>query len=409
MESIYKNILRSVSIIILNILFFNVLTLVMFIIDIYSWIVYFIIKRAINNFDIERKIFGQNGYINQKIKVIIRVKNNSNFNFNKIKIIDLTNIECISIESNENEKTISLDKGETKKLVFYLKFNSSGTFHSKNVLVVINHFLLLNKIKKRYYNPFKINIFYSKKRVHRFPIIPRTFQPIVETKSKFLEDSNHINGVSEYTAKESLKRIHWKASAHAGELLVKNYNYTAGTRLHLFFNSETKEKNNINFKKLNKKYLDISCNILSSIGNEIMEQNIDFSFYSQCISRKLYENLKYDDIYKFLKDVSEMKLNKTDLEFSELIEKKLYNLNYSDNITILTKDIDDNIIKSILLASKKVSNLNLFLLPLRGFHEMLPIEYEKFANRLAVLNEEHVTVKTFDPNNGYVTMLNFEN
>jgi uncharacterized protein (DUF58 family) len=43
----------------------------------------------------------------------------------------------------------------------------------------------------------------------------------LQSRQRLLEDPARMAGVRAYTAGDSLRRIHWKASAHAGELLVK--------------------------------------------------------------------------------------------------------------------------------------------------------------------------------------------
>lgn len=73
------------------------------------------------------------------------------------------------------------------------------------------------------------------------PVSWRTWQGELAVRRWIVEDPFVINGLREYAPGDAMNRIHWKASARAGELLVHRNGYTADPRVMICLNIEESE------------------------------------------------------------------------------------------------------------------------------------------------------------------------
>ena len=89
-----------------------------------------------------------------------------------------------------------------------------------------------------------------------------------------------VNGIREYRAGDSLKDIHWRASAHTGELRVKAHDYTSDTNAFIILNIQTSENQWADVGKQNVEFVENSIRIAATLCVRALETGINAGFAS---------------------------------------------------------------------------------------------------------------------------------
>jgi len=105
--------------------------------------------------------------------------------------------------------------------------------------------------------------------------------PLGETKSpqRIFEDPSRTIGVRDYRREDSLRRIHWKATARRQQLQVRVYEPTATQQLAIFLNVATFLEA---WQGIEPDLLESAITVAASLSSEALEQRYAVGLYANC-------------------------------------------------------------------------------------------------------------------------------
>ncbi len=105
--------------------------------------------------------------------------------------------------------------------------------------------------------------------------------PLGETKSlqRIFEDPSRTIGVRDYRREDSLRRIHWKATARRQQLQVRVYEPTATPQLAIFLNVATFLEA---WQGIEPELLESAITVAASLASEALEQRYAVGLYANC-------------------------------------------------------------------------------------------------------------------------------
>ncbi|MBM3136084.1 MAG: DUF58 domain-containing protein [Chloroflexi bacterium] len=105
--------------------------------------------------------------------------------------------------------------------------------------------------------------------------------PLGETKSpqRIFEDPSRTIGVRDYRREDSLRRIHWKATARRQQLQVRVYEPTATQQLAIFLNVATFLEA---WQGIEPELLESAITVAASLASEALEQRYAVGLYANC-------------------------------------------------------------------------------------------------------------------------------
>jgi len=105
--------------------------------------------------------------------------------------------------------------------------------------------------------------------------------PLGETKSpqRIFEDPSRTIGVRDYRREDSLRRIHWKATARRQQLQVRVYEPTATQQLAIFLNVATYLEA---WQGIEPELLESAITVAASLASEVLEGRYAVGLYANC-------------------------------------------------------------------------------------------------------------------------------
>jgi uncharacterized protein (DUF58 family) len=115
--------------------------------------------------------------------------------------------------------------------------------------------------------------------------------------NRFLQDHTEISDLRPYQQGDSIKKIHWKASAKQEELLVKNFEPKADTHVVIFLNSSASSYINDKDELIEDKGVEATL----SIVNYCLCQSVKVSLYYENQGKRIHVEGNYlSDLREFM-------------------------------------------------------------------------------------------------------------
>ena len=266
--------------------------------------------------------------------------------------------------------------------------------------------------------PVKIVVYPNRVPITSLPLSVRELLPGFSTNYRLLEDFNYIDGVREYEFLDPIRRIHWKASARTGKLLVKKYKYTATTKIHIFVDLNLSDE--IFAKKvwanIRRKYEESVISVSASVIEYILFNKIPMELY--IVGRERYvdviKGVNFADLMEHLVGVKGEDIPSSLLK--KVIEKKLYRFTYSSTVIIFSMYLTSSILPLLVKVKSRVSRVIVLIMPF-GFrppeykryertYDVFPQEIRELEKRAMLLREEGIIVELVDPQDSLDEVLN---
>lgn len=244
--------------------------------------------------------------------------------------------------------------------------------------------LSLKDTKKIYVFPFLVPL--EKLRI-------RLTDPVEGMKAKYRnnKDYTYIAGVRDYVNGDPVSLIHWKQTAHRGKLSIKELDFTASKRIVIAINSYGK----------NQKFLDYASGIAASIAYYALKHHLPFglTFNSENTKYAMLKSTEYH-LYEIFKDLSSFgEKARPTAEFVSLLPSLAQ---FGSELFYIDRDVDRNIMLSLMKVRAHFGRLNIVLLPDNVFvlpGEKPPLYYFKeteyfrlLKNSIESLSREGINV-----------------
>ena len=118
---------------------------------------------------------------------------------------------------------------------YEFKCHKRGCFDLTNVYIAVGDVLGFQTVRLKKSAPLKIHVWPNAAYVSELPKEIKKWQGEVSIRRWIDPDPLLYNGIRDYRPGDSMRSIHWKATAAAGKLLVKTYEYTASPQMLIVF------------------------------------------------------------------------------------------------------------------------------------------------------------------------------
>ena len=401
--------LLTIVFIIITFLFPDTVVFIFDSVIIFFWYLRFTIIDALKKIKAERRASSTYVFISEPIEISLRVKNGSKFPFFLLKIVDMSNKEGALFISENMNITTSLKPKEEIVLKYKIEFRKRGIYYLKNVYFLSQDpfGIIEETIIKEI--PLKIIVYPKRIPILSLPLSVRELLPTLRTNYKLLEDLNHIDGVREYIPSDSVRRIHWKASAHTGKLLVKKYEYTATTKIHLFVDLNLSDE--IFAKKvwssIRVRYEEYAIMASASFVEYLLKAKIPVKLYIIGDREKPYivENLNYADLMEKLAGISGTDTPIYTIETA--LESSLDSFTFSSTVILFSMYLTKSVLPLLVKIKTRVSRLVVFIMPF-GFrmprdrrfnrpYDVFPQDIRELEKASRLLRDEGIIVDLIDP------------
>lgn len=207
------------------------------------------------------------------------------------------------------------------------------------------------RFSKRIEVPLNLRVYPRVVDIHKMPIQPKMSLGEILINNPLFQDYTEISGLKFYEPGDSIKKIHWKASAKQEETLVKSFEMKGETNLVLFINSSLESYREDTDGLLE----DLAVETSLSIANYCLKKGIQVSLCYEESRELVYLEGKYlSDFKRFMEELVTFHPTGS-IGFAEQISKYTTRLPSGAMVIFITPDIDKKIgINSIYLKRKGI-------------------------------------------------------
>jgi len=180
-----------------------------------------------------------------------------------------------------------------------------------------------------------------------------------------IDDPFIVAGVREYTPQDSMSRIHWRATAKEGKLMVKKNDFTSQISMTVILNIQSME--NEYFETVKKEIIEFGIKVTASIFDIALKQGIPVRFACNASTEAkgtdvifTGESAGRDHISSLLEILAKIQLKRTK-DFENFLNENTAELNNSD-VILVTTYITEEMINSIMEMKKSQNRVSILLL-----------------------------------------------
>lgn len=314
-------------------------------------------KNEIKNFKYSIKINPKFILENENLEISYNLKF---FNTNLINFELIPSLPTYFIPINNKNLYILLNKEGEFNHKFLVKAKRRGRYFLGTFKVRVYDILGIVSIEK--YFDEKIEVIVYPKMIEIKKSVVKTIEPSfgIKVKERIFEDFTSIEGYRKYTGNEELKRINWKISLHAQELLVKEYPSTAITSVTLMIDP---------FASKNQRNQEIYEEHVTTISSSFAYyfERVKF-YYGLWIPEflRVEEKNGKDHLIKILSIISDLK-NLKEIDFSSFLIENSKKIKELRNVLLIKRTINLTELYNLIKVKSNFSYFTIFLLPDFGF------------------------------------------
>lgn len=168
------------------------------------------------------------------------------------------------------------------------------------------------------------------------------FQEVINKNSNNV-NSYTIRDLRKYRDGDSLKRIHWKASAKQNSLLVKNFDNIAGRGFTLFVDMNRRNMELDEEGVIEELTIDYLCSLL----NFLVKNSVTVKLFLNTAKGYCTEISRIEDFYNFLELITEQESD-GELSFIEFIHKHIHMVDTMNMLGIISPVVDEQLKMNLL-------------------------------------------------------------
>lgn len=116
-----------------------------------------------------------------------------------------------------------------------------GVHGVRSIILISNDLLGLKTLSQPVYVNSNVVVLPTSIDLGKYFVNPRLMQGDFVVPRALVEDPFFVSGVRQYAPTDSLKQIHWSATAKTGEIMVRNYDYTNKQNMTVLLNMQSRE------------------------------------------------------------------------------------------------------------------------------------------------------------------------
>lgn len=231
-----------------------------------------------------------------EIKVRLKIENRSFLSIPYI-IVKRHMIEE-TLEKHQGE-ALSLGANREEILEYKIKFYHRGVYDLEDFEISISDYFNIFTIRRNEKSHKKVTVYPKIYHIEKDEYLGGI--NLLETQSTSdtsIEDMHDVREMRKYVYGDNVKRINWKLSAKAGELIVKSYNYKSGKEC-LIFLDMNKENYTLDSKGIMEEHLvDFTESIINNFNRSIDSYKLYINNYPS-FEREINSNKDIEKINQY--------------------------------------------------------------------------------------------------------------
>lgn len=195
----------------------------------------------------------------------------------------------------------------------------------------------------------------------RIPVGGRT------STQRLYEDPARLAGVRAYTAGDSLRRIHWKASAHANELLVKKYQPAIGLNCVLVVDFARPSYARGNVASVSEWAVSIVASLAAAVTESrqpagLLCRGLDAASGNvRAVALPLPPRTGQAQLTAILGTLARLELSEDETAFANWLTPLLAEQEWGTTVVVVTPQVDDDLLWALHLTMRRGSTIVLLL------------------------------------------------
>ncbi|WP_448515979.1 DUF58 domain-containing protein [Pseudothermotoga sp.] len=369
---------------------------------VFLWLHFLETKRDISRLQIERKISTERAFTNQDVSFHHSVASSK-----RLKVTLLGQIEVgSSLTYNLFERDVFVGP-EPVRIDVKTSFPTRGRKVLKDLFCYYEHPLGLFRIWARFNASQEVLVLPRLMPLEFFPSRLREPLPGRTSDFKLFEDPLRIKGLREYS-NDPIKKIHWKASAKFGKLLVKEYEHTALSKTFLFIDLNMAKEifaRNV-WAQIRTSYEEEAVRAATAIlywlsqGNDTINMTV--------VGKQVLEMdwTSQDGWVRAVEMLALAEGAEDGPQLSEVLFSQVPKLTFTSTVVVLSMYLTDSILPVLLEARARCARVMVFLIPY-GYrdpkyragrtYEMYPLDMVKLNEKAKLLEQEQIIVRIVKP------------
>ncbi|MEN3008749.1 DUF58 domain-containing protein [Pseudothermotoga sp.] len=370
----------------------------------FLWLNYLNVKRNISKLEVYRRCSTERVFVGDEVWIHHSIHSPEG----RILVTLMGQIQVgRSLTYNLFEKNVTLNT-EPVTLDVRTSFPTKGKKVLCDLVCYYEHPFELFKIWAKFNAPQEILVLPRLMPLEFFPA--RLREPIPGRRSDFklFEDPLRIRGLRAYS-NDPIKKIHWKASAKFGKLLVKEYEPTAASKTFVFVDLNMSKEifaKNV-WAQIRINYEEEAVHAATAILYWLSQSNDAMNV--TVVGKQVLE-MDWASKDGWVRAVEMLALAEGDEDGPQLTDvlfSQIPKLTFASTVVVLSMFLTDSILPVLLRARARCARLLVFLLPY-GFrdpryrptrtYEMYPLDMVKLHEKAKLLEQEQVIVRIVKPN-----------
>lgn len=368
------------------------------------WLNYLDVKKSVSKLEVHRECSTERLFIGDEVWIHHRVRSPGGW----ISITLLGQIQVgRSLTYNLFEKNITVGS-EPVSLDAKTSFPTKGKKVLRDLVCYYEHPFGLFKIWAKFNAPQELLVLPKLMPLEFFPARLREPLPGRRSDFKLFEDPLRIRGLRTYS-NDPIKKIHWKASAKFGKLLVKEYESTATSRTFIFVDLNMSKEifaKNV-WAQIRTNYEEEAVHAATAILYWISQSN---DAINMTVVGKQVLEMNWASNDGWVRAVEMLAMAEGDEDGPQLTDvlfSQIPKFTLTSTVVVLSMFLTDSILPVLLKARTRCARLMVFLLPY-GFrdpryrpartYEMYPLDMVKLHEKAKLLEQEQVIVRIIKPN-----------
>ncbi|MCZ7567402.1 MAG: DUF58 domain-containing protein [Ardenticatenaceae bacterium] len=200
----------------------------------------------------------------------------------------------------------------------------------------------------------------------------RPFGP-ARTRRRLIEDPLLVRGVREYTLHDSLRAVHWPATARLGRLQAKQYEPTATRRTLIFLNVASYPHA---YEGVDPYLLELAITTAASLARWALDQSEEVGLYANSSVREAPSVLRIPpaagpaQLQRLLEALARLSFYVL-LPLADLIEREARHLPFGATLVVITATVDDTLVA--VLSARHRAGMPVLLLTLGRPPDLPPL------------------------------------
>lgn len=184
------------------------------------------------------------------------------------------------------------------------------------------------------------------------------------------EDYTGIKNIRKYVEGDSVKKIHWKASAKTEEIFIKEYELSANTKVNIFIDGYEGSFIKDSEGNIEEKMIETAASII----NYCLKNNLHTSLASMALDKTYVEGRSLNRLEAFLKELIGFSPNGK-IPMHEFLVMESKKLSYGSTLVILTTVLNEKVFETLI--NLKHRKLNPILVLVKNNKPILTSEKER--------------------------------